>query len=337
MPVELRNLLFALTLGLYPGLIQAESGNRYATWYQVEIIIFALINPVEDDEKWPATDLSYPAEMVRIGPVFDETRSPTSLSQLQQILAHKELLGNDEANPGSSTAQVAEYLFSTRSRFKVVPAVRKIAAGDNGGPGQPASDGLNINGQPADDSARKLQKAAVLERLFNPETPHAYRAMPIEEHVMNPLARSINRSRLYRLLWHEAWLQPVVTEDKTIPILIQVGKHYDDQYEVDGTISISRSRFLHVNTNLVYTKFTSKYQQRPIPITLDIAPEVAKKYPQVIEWESERRRFLPLSSHKLQQSRRMRSSTLHYIDHPYFGILMRVEKFHYQPKAEMPD
>jgi hypothetical protein len=36
-------------------------------------------------------------------------------------------------------------------------------------------------------------------------------------------------------------------------------------------------------------------------------------------------------AHQLQQSRRMRSSTLHFIDHPQFGILVKIERFDWSP------
>ena len=34
------------------------------------------------------------------------------------------------------------------------------------------------------------------------------------------------------------------------PILIQAGSRYDDYFELDGTLSISRSRYLHLDADL---------------------------------------------------------------------------------------
>jgi hypothetical protein len=37
--------------------------------------------------------------------------------------------------------------------------------------------------------------------------------------------------------------------------------------------------------------------------------------------------ILPAFSYQLQHSRRMRSATLHYIDHPRFGLLVQINDY----------
>ena len=142
---------------------------------------------------------------------------------------------------------------------------------------------------------------------------------------------------MYTLLYHNSWLQPVLTEDKAIPVLIQGGKRYDSNYELDGTITISRSRFLHITTDLWFTRFSpliedslqddslSSRLMSPLDGRLAISPELRNNYPEVADWLSNRSQYIPVHSHHLEQSRRMRSSTLHFIDHPQFGVLVRIE------------
>ena len=56
---------------------------------------------------------------------------------------------------------------------------------------------------------------------------------------------------------------------------------------------------------------------------------VLQTHPKVLQWENNRNRYVPIHSHPLKQSRRMRSETLHFVDHPYFGILISVKSFDY--------
>ena len=104
----------------------------------------------------------------------------------------------------------------------------------------------------------------------------------------------------YRVLFHEAWQMPVYGKNRkrTLPIRIQGGQRINNRYELDGTITVSVARYLHVDTNL----FLSKFQ------TVEGEPQVSQVIP-------------------MQQSRRMRSKELHYIDHPKFGILIYFTPF----------
>ncbi len=90
-------------------------------------------------------------------------------------------------------------------------------------------------------------------------------------------------------------------------------------YELEGKITVSLARFLHVNTDLVFRK------PRPVgssqvgvfnnPLT---TPETSKI----------------LENHRLQERRRMRSSRLHYLDSPYFSMLVMISPYEAE---EAPD
>ncbi len=64
--------------------------------------------------------------------------------------------------------------------------------------------------------------------------------------------------------------------------VVAIGDNAED--EIQGTVKVSLARFLHLDLNLVLRDGDQKYQ--------------------------------------LQQSRRMRSNELHYIDHPMFGVIV---------------
>lgn len=156
---------------------------------------------------------------------------------------------------------------------------------------------------------------------LKPADANSMGRLPLSEHQIDMLKQGylpeyfLRSSRLYTLggkkrrlanqddikvLFHEAWQMPVYGKNRkrTLPIRIQGGQRINNRYELDGTITVSVARYLHVDTNL----FLSKFQ------TVEGEPQVSQVIP-------------------MQQSRRMRSKELHYIDHPKFGILIYFTPF----------
>jgi hypothetical protein len=306
--------------------LSAESDN----WYQVEIIVFTLINPATSDEIWPVNQMSYPHKMVNISPQSDDIITPYTQEQLDQILALEEFLPSDDMTPDviSRDSPVNDFVFNSRSRFSV-----------NQPEPEPEPETTIIDDTVSSDEEISLTQAEYLNEIFNSTDGDAFRSIRSEDRFLNNVARSIRRSSLYRMMLHQAWRQPVLSVEESIPVLIQAGKHYDDSYEIDGTINVSRSRYLHVATDLWYTEFMTAYAQPSSGPALDLIPYAAskRKYPAVTQWESERGKYLPLQSHRLEQSRKMRSSTLHYIDHPAFGILVRIDEVIPAEEEEIDD
>lgn len=78
---------------------------------------------------------------------------------------------------------------------------------------------------------------------------------------------------------------------------------------ISGTIKLIRSRFLHLEADLIY---------RITDANAQTMPEEAKDLPH---------------SFQLKQSRRMRSREYHYLDHPMFGVLVMTTPYEL-PKEE---
>ncbi len=74
-------------------------------------------------------------------------------------------------------------------------------------------------------------------------------------------ARAIERDSGLRLLFHEAWRQPMVPFQQAPAIVISGGEKYDEHHELEGSITFSVSRYLHMHTNLWLTEFESNYGQ----------------------------------------------------------------------------
>lgn len=140
-------------------------------------------------------------------------------------------------------------------------------------------------------------------------------------------------ARRYRILFHETWLQPMEPVEKATPLILHGGNQYDRYFELQGTLTLGVSRFLHVQTDLWLSEFTTNsYQESSYGIQLPLEPweqaETANR-----TWEG----ATPESGNEivepayrvnqvitLRQKRRMRSGELHYLDHPRLAALIKI-------------
>ncbi len=189
----------------------------------------------------------------------------------------------------------------------------------------------------------------------------AFVLLPESERTLNESTGAIADDRAMRVLFHEAWRQPIKPIDEAVPIIIRGGNNYEEHTELEGSIQLSISRYLHVHTDLWLTQFVPNYGQEsehwpslpdvpkrqpalpPVDVStnldtgaldlsdsqsaweLDAAPIDATpidEYTSLIEQP-----FLIKEIVTLQQTRRMRSGELHYIDHPRLGMLIKIDNY----------
>jgi len=172
--------------------------------------------------------------------------------------------------------------------------------------------------------------------------PYAYRLLALEERSLDPLVSRLRRNRRYRPLLHRAWRQPGL-DKKSAPTIhlhadlqsstsgdvgadnssadalpatnqadgrfpfpenLQVFTPADSPW-VDGSLRVYRERYLHAEADLLY--------YRPRPQTVDASAGVPEAQVSAL--------------FRLQESRRMRSGELHFLDHPLFGVLIKTDRF----------
>ena len=127
--------------------------------------------------------------------------------------------------------------------------------------------------------------------------------------------KAINRRSHLRPLLHLGWRQAVPPRGQAQPIMVATAEQLDQGQTIrglpklQGYLALSVGRYLHFSTNLWYQADTLGL----MPITLPyLATENSLPQPS--------RAFMALN-----ESRRMRSGELHYIDHPKFGVIVRVD------------
>ncbi|MFZ1833457.1 MAG: CsiV family protein, partial [Pseudomonadales bacterium] len=133
-------------------------------------------------------------------------------------------------------------------------------AGDEAWPSAPDlgyPQDIHILSQP-EVPDQSLTAASDSPELLAPEQPfvqlgHGMRAL-------DDAAARIAGSAAYRLLGQFAWRQPAPARGTRSNILLTGGETYADHFELEGSISVTRSRSLQVETRLWLNDFT------PLPV-----------------------------------------------------------------------
>lgn len=118
---------------------------------------------------------------------------------------------------------------------------------------------------------------------------------------LNNVRGGLSAARGYHVLFHRAWRQPGFDGANAVdyPVHTQAGNGRDS---VDGTITLSRERFLHLDVDL----------------RMATGGDASASYP---DGTGSR------PAYRMVEKRRIRSSETHYFDHPRFGVIARVTPF----------
>jgi hypothetical protein len=302
----------------------------YEPWYQVEIILFANINPVGSNEAVTAEQHAYPNDILTVGPENNDQLVPLNSGQQAHLVEDKRWFDSGELVllPGVVEPDEAGS-----------DAVFGDAAFNNEAFDEPAFDEPAFEEPVFDDAVLSndavLSSEALNNELLNNESlvpmpiivdedllalvldsagPTAFSRLKREDQNLNSIARSISRSSGYRLLSHQAWRQPMTDKIDAVPILLQLGDQLDGLFEIDGTLQFYRSRYLHVITDLWFTRALAADESQPLVDQANLEAFLQQPAPTTV-------------SVPMRHSRRMRSATLHFIDHPQFGMLIKIDRY----------
>ena len=116
-----------------------------------------------------------------------------------------------------------------------------------------------------------------------------------DELTLTTEARKLGRKGV-KIIQHGKWIQSVPSRENPQKALIQLGESSSTDFQVEGYLSVTKSRFLHFEAKLWLSAITSSSSIN----TKNLGHAV------------------------IHESRRMRSKELHYIDHPLFGLLVTI-------------
>lgn len=187
--------------------------------------------------------------------------------------------------------------------------------------------------QQADSLEATLERDSPINHLLVEEdTPieqTGFVILPKNRWTLSDAANKLGHQ--YQLLLHTAWRQPITESAQAI--YFQAGKSYNPSetnaeaaypnfsgttgaYEFEGLLKLRKGRFIHADIDFVLQE----------PVKVDSSNMTAASH---AVWLLNRDHWRPdtnvqLQSFRVQQSRKMRSKELHYVDHPALGVLIRV-------------
>jgi len=103
-----------------------------------------------------------------------------------------------------------------------------------------------------------------------------------------------------------------------------------------GTVTVSVARYLHFNAELLYRSLVTQNSAVAIP---DLELWYDRPYPTLYEPQGPAYRleqWQAMRGFRMQESRRMRSRELHYLDHPFFGIVVLITPVELPEAVEEP-
>ncbi|MFT7132242.1 MAG: hypothetical protein ACI81O_000951 [Cyclobacteriaceae bacterium] len=296
----------------------------YEPWYQVEIILFANLNPVGSNEAVTAEKHVYPNDILSVGPETNDQLAPLNSGQQAHLADDKRwfdsgerVLLPDVVEPGEAGGDSA----FADSAF--ADSAFGDAALNNQTFNEPAfndaaliNEALNnelLNNEPLVPMPTIVDED-LLARALDSAGPTAFSTLKRQDRNLNSIASSISRSSAYRLLSHQAWRQPMTDKVDAVPILLQLGDQLDGLFEIDGTLEFYRSRYLHVITDLWFTRTLAADESQPLVDQANLEAFLQQPATTTV-------------SVPMRHSRRMRSATLHFIDHPQFGMLIKIDRY----------
>lgn len=196
-------------------------------------------------------------------------------------------------------------------------------------------------------------------------TKEAFYLLPASERQLNAQAQKLQRNPRFEVLFHNAWRQIVTNKKSSKAIIINGGQTFGQHQALEGSIRLSVATYLELQTNLWFAQFDVNVGQGitqawpEIPLrpnyaaatlnNLSLDSEVEAELEQALatentQWSTsnfdanttapETDNFVTRQIILLQQERDMRTSEVHYLDHPVLNVIIQVTP--YPPVATNP-
>ena len=136
----------------------------------------------------------------------------------------------------------------------------------------------------------------------------------------------IARSRDFRVISTKSWFQNIKDKDAAEPIFID--SDFFKGTRIFGFFQLYKERFLHFNTKLYLSELDPLFTQDE---RLMVGKNVFNEEKELDIYEEKNQKVL----YEVVHSKKFRSGELHYVDHPKFGMLIKLTKA--QKKISSPD
>ncbi len=134
----------------------------------------------------------------------------------------------------------------------------------------------------------------------NPGSPNMNVAAPANFITPTHLKKPGNA----KILLHTAWQQPIGEKSQSPYIKIT------NQGDLEGTININSSRYLHADIDLLFQKNMKITRQKSGLLGVSTNPSASGEERNV--------------TFRLKQSQKIKSNEIRYFDHPAFGVMLMI-------------
>ncbi|UYM15796.1 peptidoglycan binding protein CsiV [Endozoicomonas euniceicola] len=172
----------------------------------------------------------------------------------------------------------------------------------------------------------------------------AFVSLPGEAHVLLKEGNTIDATNGYKVISRNAWIMPLQDDSRSKPIRIRAYNNTGRPSLLEGSVSISSSRFLHVDVNLWYSELSREALSDQLrSVTTDAGREnlqTANSEKESGKAKPEIRRDLQLvmdpsgtpmkitRNFQLRESRRIRNTQqVQYLDSPVLGVLIKLTPY----------
>jgi len=135
------------------------------------------------------------------------------------------------------------------------------------------------------------------------------RKLPVDAYRLNGISNGLRQSSAYAVVLHRAWRQPAHNNADALGFPVHSVTE-NGSINVSGSVRLIRERFLHLETDLFMVPAGSR--------SAGMEPDSLQSSP-VFE---------------LREKRRIKSNTVHYFDHPRFGMIATVTPYYSPDEAQ---
>ncbi|HWK54221.1 MAG TPA: CsiV family protein [Hyphomicrobiales bacterium] len=177
-----------------------------------------------------------------------------------------------------------------------------------------------------------------------------YIALDQRDWQLSGVARNLQGSSEYDVLWHQGWRQPLLPRAQVAAIAVQGGVEADTHTALEGNLRLSVGSGVQANVdaNLWFSEFGQPAAGEETEWTLPPLPQVLEQLvavpsaPPALNAPPRRDGPIPLDANSVQavapppaiariwqlrESRDVNPSQLYYLDHPRLGVLLEVRPY----------
>lgn len=327
-----RSLVPICMLAVSIGFALPAQGNEDPPkdWFEIELIVFQhLGSGTDDSEQWPIELMSYdyPLDAIELLP-------SDVVVQVEPVEAVEAVAPEEPLEP------------IDKIEFVVPESLQNPALASDA-----AVDPVDLD---ADSITEPLDPAPTAP----PDWPSArdtlaYQTLAENELKQLALWQKLRGSAYHKPLLHLGWRQSSAAGESTSVVRVHTGLSLWEQQAVNekgqltplldnvitaealvpvqaeilGTLQVTRQRYLHVQADLLFRDWANP--------ELETGP-LAQNQPG--QWSGIEMQPFQAATYRLNETRRLRSNRLHYLDHPKFGMVVIITPFEFPiPEADQQE